>query len=111
MSAYVISKAHGPLPSAFGFRGRDNLQGCLDLPFGTILQTQNALGMDMELENLKKIYAEIGIVNQAMASRLRTLSVEDSAINAVVLLDIFAKMMPYSIEDSLEEIRYLFLQP
>jgi hypothetical protein len=72
---------------------------------------KNALGMDMELENLKKIYAEIGIVNQAMASRLRTLSVEDSAINAVVLLDIFAKMMPYSIEDSLEEIRYLFLQP
>ena len=71
---------------------------------------KNALSMDMELENLKKIYAEIGVVNQSMASRLRTLSVEDSAINAVVLLDIFAKMMPYSIEDSLEEIRYLFLQ-
>lgn len=72
---------------------------------------KQALSMDMELENLKKIYAEIRIVNMAMASRLRTLRAEDSAINAVVLLDIFAKMMPYSIEDSLEEIRYLFLQP
>ena len=44
-----------------------------------------------------------------MASRLRTVSVEDSAINAVVRLDIFAMMLPYSIEESLEEIRYLFL--
>jgi len=72
---------------------------------------KHGLGTDLELENLKKIYSEIGIVNKAMASRLRTLSAEDSAINAVVLLDIFAKMMPYTIEDSLEEIRYLFLQP
>lgn len=67
------------------------------------------LNTDMELENLKKIYAEIRIVNTAMASRLRTIGVKDSAVNAVVLLDIFAKMLPYSIEDSLEEIRYLFL--
>jgi hypothetical protein len=72
---------------------------------------KNALSTDLELENLKMIYTEIGIVNRAMASRLRTLNAEDSAVNAVVLLDIFAKMMPYSIGDSLEEVRYLFLQP
>jgi hypothetical protein len=72
---------------------------------------KNALDTDWELEKLKKLYAEIRVVNVAMASRLRTVSVQDSTINAVVLLDIFAKMLPYSIEDSLEEIRYLFLQP
>ena len=72
---------------------------------------KQAMSVDLELENLKKIYAEIRVVNQAMAARLRTLSAQDSAINAVVLLDIFAKALPYSIEDSLEEIRYLFLQP
>jgi hypothetical protein len=44
-----------------------------------------------------------------MSSRLRTVGAQDSAVNAVVLLDIFAKMLPYSVEDSLEEIRYLFL--
>lgn len=67
------------------------------------------LNTDLELENLKKIYGEIRFVNTAMASRLRAISVKDSAVNAVVLLDIFAKMLPYSIEESLEEIRYLFL--
>ncbi len=72
---------------------------------------KNAQSTDMELEHLKKIYAEIGVVNVAMASRLRSVSVEDSTVNAVVLLDMFAKMLPYSIEDSLEEIRYLFLHP
>jgi hypothetical protein len=63
----------------------------------------------MELENLKKIYAEIRIINNAMASRLRTVGVQDSAINAVVQLDIFAQILPNSVEDSLEDIRYLFV--
>ncbi len=72
---------------------------------------KQAQGVDLELENLKKIYGEIQIINKAMTSRLLTVSVQDSAINAVVQLDIFAKMLPYSIEDSLEEIRYLFLNP
>jgi hypothetical protein len=72
---------------------------------------KQAQDTDLELEHLKKIYAEIRIVNMAMTSRLRTINIQDSAVNAVVLLDIFAKMLPYSIEDSLEEIRYLFLQP
>ncbi len=68
------------------------------------------LPTDMELDNLKQIYGEIRVVNTAMAARLRTIGVKDSAVNAVVLLDIFAKMLPYSIEDSLEEISYLFLE-
>jgi hypothetical protein len=29
-------------------------------------------------------------------------------VNAVILLDMFAKSMPLAIDDSLEEIRYLF---
>ncbi len=70
---------------------------------------KNALSTDLDLEKLKKIYGEIRMVNTAMASRLRTVSEQDSAVNAVILLDIFAKTVPYSIEDSLEEIRYLFL--
>lgn len=64
---------------------------------------------DFDLENLKKIYGEIRVVNAAMASRLRSVGEQDSAVNAVILLDIFAKALPSSIEDSLEEIRYLFL--
>jgi hypothetical protein len=43
-----------------------------------------------------------------MAERLRVASSKDSAVNAIVLLDLFAKALPYSIEESLEELRYLF---
>ncbi len=72
---------------------------------------KQAQSVDLDLEDLKKIYGEIQIINKAMTSRLLTVSVKDAAINAVVQLDIFAKTLPSSIEDSLEEIRYLFLQP
>jgi hypothetical protein len=71
---------------------------------------KQGLSTDFELNRLKSKYAEISVVNMSMAARLRSVSQEDSAINAVVLLDVFAKILPYSIDESLEEIRYLFLQ-
>jgi hypothetical protein len=64
--------------------------------------------VDMDLARLKNIYKEIQTVNVAMASRLRSVSEKDSTVNAVILLDILAKTLPYTIEDSLEEIQYLF---
>lgn len=63
---------------------------------------------DLELEGLAKIYYNIQLINKAMAERLRAITDKDSAINALIVLDIFAKTLPYAIEDSLEEIRYLF---
>ncbi|MCJ7547084.1 MAG: hypothetical protein MUP30_09740, partial [Deltaproteobacteria bacterium] len=43
-----------------------------------------------------------------VAKRLRTATEADSAINAIILLDIYTKAIPVVIEESLEEIRYLF---
>jgi hypothetical protein len=63
---------------------------------------------DLELEGLAKIYHNIQLINKAMAERLRAITDKDSAINALIVLDIFAKTLPYAIEDSLEEVRYLF---
>lgn len=63
---------------------------------------------DLELEGLKKIYSNIHLVNLSMANRLRAASDMDSAVNALIILDLFTKALPYVIEDSLEEIRYLF---
>jgi hypothetical protein len=63
---------------------------------------------DLELEGLLQIYHDIQIMNRAMAKRLRSISDKDSALNALVLLDIFAETLPDAIEDSLQEIRYLF---
>jgi hypothetical protein len=63
---------------------------------------------DFELKGLANIYQNIQIINKAMVKRLRVITDKDSALNALVLLDIFAKSLPFAIEESLEEIRYLF---
>jgi hypothetical protein len=63
---------------------------------------------DLELKGLANIYYNIQLINKAIAKRLGAISDKDAALNALVLLDTFAKTVPYSIEESLEEIRYLF---
>lgn len=69
---------------------------------------QQGLAVDLELAGLKAFYIALHQVNGAMAERLRAIIRKDSAVNAVVLLDLFAKVLPYSIAESLEEIRYPF---
>lgn len=64
--------------------------------------------IDLELKGLSDIYQQLHIVNNHIAERFREAFSNDSAVNAVILLDIFAKAMPYAIDESLEEIKYLF---
>ncbi|HQP31395.1 MAG TPA: hypothetical protein PLB81_08700 [Deltaproteobacteria bacterium] len=63
---------------------------------------------EFNLQGLKQIYANTGIVNFTIAQRLRAASDTDSAVNAIVLLDMFVKTVPYAIEESLEGMRHLF---
>jgi hypothetical protein len=63
---------------------------------------------DLDLAGLREIYKNIEIVNVAVAKRLRAATEADSAVNAIILLDIYTKAVPVIIEESLEEIRYLF---
>ena len=63
---------------------------------------------DLELKGLTKIYQAIQILNTSMARRIRAAIREDAAVNAIILLDFFAKTLPYAVEESLDEIRYLF---
>lgn len=63
---------------------------------------------DTSLMGLADIYANLQIVNKSLAHRLRAASDSDATVNAVVLLDLFAKAIPYSITDSLQDIRYLY---
>lgn len=64
---------------------------------------------DLDFEGLLDIYAEVETVNKAMAQRLRKAHHVDGGVNAIVLLDMFAKNMPVAIDDSLEALRGLFL--
>ena len=63
---------------------------------------------DLDLTGLREIYQNIEVVNVAVAKRLRTATEADSAVNAIILLDIYTKAIPVVIEESLEEVRYLF---
>ena len=63
---------------------------------------------DLELEGLSRIYANMEIINLSTVKRLRAATTTDSSINAIVILDNYAKSMPFAIEKSLEDIRYLF---
>ncbi|NRR30217.1 hypothetical protein HSX11_08440 [Oxalobacteraceae bacterium] len=64
---------------------------------------------DWELEGLKARYLALQSVNAAMARRLRHAVEQDGAINALILLDLLAKALPYSIDDQLDEIKATFL--
>jgi hypothetical protein len=63
---------------------------------------------DPGLEGLKAHYREMQAVNAGMAKRLGAIQVEDGAINALVLLDLFAQSMPDSIDADLEELQPAF---
>jgi hypothetical protein len=63
---------------------------------------------DFKFEGLAKIYQNMQTVNCAIARRLRDAAANDSSVNAIVILDSFAQIVPFAIEESLEELRYLF---
>lgn len=63
---------------------------------------------DWDLVALKAHYRELHHVNMAMTERLRAISKQDGAVNALVLLDLLAKALPYSIDEALEELRAVF---
>lgn len=63
---------------------------------------------DWELKGLVKIYEEIRIVNQDICKRLRDAANEDASVNAVIILNVFADMLPFSIERGLNKLKHLF---
>ncbi|OQX86340.1 hypothetical protein B6D60_06540 [candidate division KSB1 bacterium 4484_87] len=71
------------------------------------LQKSGRLG-DFELSELRTLYLEIQKVNTGIVRRLRPAIVKDALANAIISLDAFAKELPWSIEDELEELQHLY---
>jgi len=61
-----------------------------------------------DLTGLTQIYADMKVVNRALARRLRAAINEDAAVNGIILLDLLTQSVTWSIEDGLEGLRYLF---
>ncbi|MEA3288473.1 MAG: hypothetical protein U9Q77_14025 [Candidatus Marinimicrobia bacterium] len=71
-------------------------------------RAKSGLEPDWTLEGLTQIYARIDKINISMVKRLQAATKQDASLNAVVILDSFAKMIPMTIDGSLKELEQLF---
>lgn len=65
-------------------------------------------GTDLELNELTQIYNDVARLNDAVVQRLRAATDRDSAVNALVHLDVFAKFFTPPLEDSLAQLKATF---
>ena len=75
---------------------------------GQYLRQQAGGEADFSMQGLVAIYADLQILNHAMAKRLAAAIKRDASINALVLLDYFTMVLPAALNESLESMRPLF---
>jgi hypothetical protein len=63
---------------------------------------------DWTLAGLVDIYRATGSVNRTFAQRIRAAAPKDANVNALIRLDTFARAMPDTIENQLDELGFLF---
>jgi len=68
---------------------------------------RKGLEPDWELTKLTRAYETIEILNVAMVDRIRRASEKDANYNAVIILDVFAKMVPLTIEHGRPEKEFI----
>jgi len=69
---------------------------------------KNGGSFDFDLKGLEEIYRNIETLNLKVVERVRAACLEDSTVNAMIILDFFAKMLPDLIDESMDDIRYMF---
>ncbi|MDW7681743.1 MAG: hypothetical protein SCK70_14365 [bacterium] len=75
---------------------------------GQFFLQKNGLVADFALTKLREFYIQIQKVNSGIVQRLRPVIDRDAMANAIISLDAFAKELPWSIEEGLEDITYLY---
>ncbi len=71
-------------------------------------KSKHDMDHDLSLTGLADIYENIDNVNAQLCHRIRNATNKDASLNAVVVLDVFAKMVPMSIEETLQVFEPLF---
>lgn len=72
------------------------------------LRATQQLPADFSLNGLGDIYRQLQQVNFGLAARLRGVCAHDASINAVIVLDLLAKEVPYAMEESLQQLLPVF---
>lgn len=66
------------------------------------------LAPDLELQGLLGLYDSVCRINISVVERVRRATQADSAVNALVILDLFAQVLPESVEEELVKLKGLF---
>jgi len=69
---------------------------------------QNGQKVNFDLQGLTDVYNNMHTVNICLKKRIESAVENDAALNAVVLLDIFAITLPNYLDDELEKLKPLF---
>lgn len=75
---------------------------------GQFFLKQRGLAPDIDLRGLRETYDLIHEVNVGLAGRLRDIPAGDAHLNAIVILDLLAHALPYSIDEGLAELEHMF---
>lgn len=76
--------------------------------FAQYFRRDEGMDFNLDLEQLTAIHENLQIINKALTNRLKPATLEDTTLNAVLLLDLFSQAVTWSIEAAIEEIRPLF---
>ncbi len=66
---------------------------------------QEGKSATLSLDGLGPIYTEVGKVNRDFAKRMRAAAKKDANVNALVNLDVFASMMTFAAEETLNRLK------
>lgn len=69
---------------------------------------KRGLSADWDLAELIEIYRRIATINTSLCDLLRRAVSQDASLNAVIVLDTFAQMLPSHIETELAHFEHLF---
>jgi hypothetical protein len=62
----------------------------------------------LDISGLQAIYQRMQVVNRSIVRRIRSATETDVSVNAIVVLDIFARTLDMIVHEALDKIRYLF---
>lgn len=76
--------------------------------FAQYMRNVRGLDPDWNLDSLIAIYKRIEQINRDLSDWMRLESKDDTSTNAIIILDIFAKMLPRSVEQKFGQFEELF---
>lgn len=72
------------------------------------IRGKHGMSSDWEMNELTRIYQKIEQINTNLCKRLEMASRKDASLNAIIILDTYAKSVPMSIEETLADLEHLF---